>query len=138
MKVIDGTESLSLLGNCGWTTNFILVPSGYRFSIIGLTTYPIFVLGLLNGNSPKIEPSYEYNKKCISTIRKERSLLTSYRLYHVVKCLQITIMQRRPSFNDCYIFIQSCLTLLLKIILKSVIVLLKARFLNFFRTYSTI
>lgn len=66
MKVIDGAGSLSLLGNCGWTTNFILVPSGYRFSIIGLTTYPIFVLGLLNGNSPKIEPSYEHSKKCIS------------------------------------------------------------------------
>jgi len=38
----------------------MLVPSRYRFSIIGLTTYPMFVLGLLNGNSPEIELSYAY------------------------------------------------------------------------------
>jgi hypothetical protein len=53
VKEIDGAGSLSLLINWGCTTNFILVPSGYKFSIIGLITYPIFVLGLLNGNSPK-------------------------------------------------------------------------------------
>lgn len=35
---MDGIESLSLSDNCGCTTNFILVPSGYKFSIVGLIT----------------------------------------------------------------------------------------------------
>lgn len=49
---MDGIFSSKSI-NCGCTTNFILVPSGYKFSIIGLIICPIFVLGLLNGNSPK-------------------------------------------------------------------------------------
>lgn len=57
---MDGVFSSESI-NCGCTTNFILVPSGYKFSIIGLIICPIFVLGLLNGNSPKhILCQYKY------------------------------------------------------------------------------
>lgn len=62
VKDMDGGGALSFLSLCvlACTISLILVFSGYELSIVGLTTWPIFVLGSLNGNSPANDKIFNF------------------------------------------------------------------------------